>query len=68
MQAVAAGGPAATAGIRGGDLIVGLNGQQADAFTLGRLLATASVGDDVAVDLLRDGERSSVTVVLREAP
>ncbi|QIK72210.1 PDZ domain-containing protein [Propioniciclava coleopterorum] len=68
VQAVAAGGPAATAGIRGGDLIVGLNGQQADAFTLGRLLATASVGDDVAVDLLRDGERSSVTVVLREAP
>ena len=47
---------------------MGINGSAADAFTIGRLLATAAVGDRAELDLLREGDRSTVTVTLAEAP
>lgn len=68
VQAVVPDGPAAAAGIRTGDLILALNGRPADPFTLGHLLATATVGDDVAVEILRPEGRSLATVRLQEAP
>lgn len=68
VSSVAAGGPAARAGVRGGDLIAGIAGGPADSFTIGRLLATAAVGDEVVLDLLREGQPQQVTVTLAEAP
>ena len=68
VSSVAAGGPAARAGVRGGDLIAGIAGGPADSFTIGRLLATAAVGDEVVLDLLREGPPQQVTVTLAEAP
>ena len=68
VQSVLAGGPSAAAGVRAGDLVVGINGSAADSFTIGRLLATAAVGDRAELDLLREGSRSTVTVTLAEAP
>ena len=68
VQSVVAGGPAATAGVRAGDLIVSVAGAPASSFTLGRLLARAQVGERVELGLVRDGQRVTAAVVLAEAP
>lgn len=68
VQAVVAGGPAASAGIQAGDVIVSVAGGPATSFAVGRLLARAQVGDRVELELAREGNRSTVTVVLAEAP
>ncbi len=68
VQAVAAGGPGARVGIAVGDMIVSVGDQPANAFTVGRLLATARVGDTVTVVLVREGRRGEARVVLEEAP
>jgi len=67
VQAVAPAGPSARAGVRPGDLIVTIAGTPANSFTVGRLLATAQVGDSVELALARPGQRLTVTVVLEEA-
>lgn len=63
---VAAGGAAAKAGIRPGDIITGVAGTATpDTATLSQVLASHKPGDTVSVSLLRpDGTKATVQVVL----
>jgi len=68
VQSVVPAGPAAAAGLRASDLIVSVADAPASSFALGRLLARAAVGEEVALGIVRDGQRGAVSVVLAEAP
>jgi putative serine protease PepD len=68
VQSVAASGPAATAGIRVGDILTSLDGQAADPSTMARLVVTRAVGDRVPVDYYRGGTTASTTLTLTEQP
>ncbi len=68
VVSVVAGGPAATAGVRQGDLITEVGGVAASGFEIGRLLARAAIGDTVELALIRDGVAGSASVTLAEAP
>ena len=64
---VADGAPAASAGIREGDVILRFGDQDIDsAQTLTRTVGRTAPGERVRVRLLRDGERRTVTVRLTE--
>ena len=66
---VVAGGPAAAAGIRAGDVIVSING--ADVRSVEGFLSAVrrhEPGDRMEVGVLRDGQRQTVTLVLAERP
>lgn len=57
--------PAAKAGVKPGDIIIGLEGQDVhNSRTLPRLVAEAEVGKSVKVTLWRDGASRDVTVTL----
>lgn len=74
------GGPAAAAGVRGsgaaagelprgGDLIVAVDGHPVPTFgALAAYVLSRRIGDAVTLEILRDGERLAVTVVLDERP
>jgi S1-C subfamily serine protease len=69
VQEVVEGGPADDAGVEPGDVIVSLDGEAVP--TVEEFLADLRAfdpGDDVAVDVLRDGDRRSVGVTLAERP
>ena len=60
--------PAERAGLRPGDVIVGVNGQQvAMVNELQRRIASLSPGDRVTLDVVRRGERERMQVQLTEA-
>jgi len=62
---VTAGGPAAAAGVKGGDVVLRFNGRKIDAMRdLPRIVAETPVGAQVVVDVWRDGETVSLTVAL----
>ncbi len=62
---VTAGGPAAAAGIRSGDVVLRFNGRKIDAMRdLPRIVAETPVGADAAVEVWRDGETVPVPVAL----
>ena len=77
---IAPGGPAANAGLRGltqtengdveiGDVIVGIDNEKvANTDELYRLLNKHAVGDQVQVQILRNGRRMSVPVRLTQTP
>lgn len=69
VSAVAAGSPAAEAGIRQGDIIVSLDGSPlTNAGRLQELIREADVGQRVQVGILRDGRRQTLTLTLQEMP
>ena len=68
VQATAPAGPAAAAGIQPGDIVTSLNGQPANAASVARLLVSTSVGDQVPVEFVRGGRRTSTTLTLAEQP
>jgi S1-C subfamily serine protease len=70
VRRVAAGGPAAKAGIRPGDVIVAMAGQPtATADDLHSVLGTLKPGQKVDVDLLQQGSRqATVSVTLGKRP
>jgi S1-C subfamily serine protease len=70
VAAVAPGGPAAKAGIRPGDVIVGADGQPTPSSeALATILAEHKPGDKLELDLAnQNGEKRSVTVTLGELP
>ena len=62
-------GPAQKAGIRSEDVIVAVNGQAVETGNaLTRAVANARVGDELRVELLRDGRRQTVTVRAAKRP
>jgi Do/DeqQ family serine protease len=61
-------GPAERAGIRPGDVIVAFDGAPVrESGDLGALIRHMTVGDEVAVEFIRNGERREVTAVMAEA-
>jgi Do/DeqQ family serine protease len=63
------GGPAETAGLRAGDIVVELNGARIrEVPDLQRRVAGVAPGERVRVVVLRDGARRPVTVTIAEMP
>jgi S1-C subfamily serine protease len=63
------GGPAATADLHPGDLIVGVNGEAVDGVdALHRLLGRAAAGGELSLDILRRTQRLTVALAVREPP
>jgi Do/DeqQ family serine protease len=66
---LSAGGPAATAGLKRGDLITAIDGQPVDdPEGLGYRLGTKPLGGTASVTFLRDGKQSTVAIKLVPAP
>ncbi|MFA5890453.1 MAG: trypsin-like peptidase domain-containing protein [Actinomycetota bacterium] len=69
VQGVQSGGPAAKAGIQANDIIVSIDGTPVNSMdALIAQVIQKSVGDTVAVGLLRDGKRQTVSVKLAARP
>jgi S1-C subfamily serine protease len=77
VRDVVSGGPAADAGIRagsgasgqGGDVIVGVNGTAIKTPTdIAKAIENAKPGDKATVQVLRGGQKKSITVTLGERP
>src|SRR5690606_23307152 len=55
-------GPAAAAGLRPGDVVVRFGGREvADSRSLTRMVGEAQVGAEVPIEIVRDGQRLTVT-------
>jgi membrane-associated protease RseP (regulator of RpoE activity) len=69
VNQVAEGSPAERAGLRQGDVIVGLNGANIDSpEQLQTRVHEAGVGDRVRLEISREGRRQSLAVTLGERP
>ena len=67
LPAVLADSPASKAGIKGGDIILSVNGQPVDQdHELNTLINNANVGDQITLTILRDGQEQTLTVTLEE--
>src|SRR5215469_1406241 len=63
------GSPAAKAGIESGDVITAVNGVQVkDARDLARTIGTMAPDTSIKLDVVRNGEPTSITVTLAEVP
>ncbi|HWQ87465.1 trypsin-like peptidase domain-containing protein [Brevundimonas sp.] len=63
VNSVTPGGPAARAGIQAGDVVVSLNGDPVvSSSALTRRVGQANAGDNLRLELLRDGRRQTVVV------
>ena len=61
------GGPAERAGLRAGDIVLGLDGETVSgADDLIRLLTAERIGREITLDVLRGGERRSVSLTAEE--
>ena len=69
VSEVMSGSPAAAAGIKSGDVIVGYDGKPVDSPAILRnLVAQTPLGKSVKVELLREKKRETVTVKVAEQP
>lgn len=67
VQSVEPGGPADQAGLRAGDVIVQFEGKPVDSIdTLHKVLDEASIGRNISLWILRDGNLKSITAVPME--
>ncbi len=63
VQGVTPEGPAQTAGLKEGDVVLTLNGQRvADATALTRMVAASRTGDTLRLEILREGRPRTITV------
>lgn len=63
IESVTEGGPAARAGVRMGDLLVGVNGQPtANSQEATRRVGAAKPGDTIRLEVIRDGRRQTLNV------
>ncbi len=66
---VTKGGPAESAGIKRGDVIIGVDGKEiAEMHSLPPLVAAIPVGKEVAVKILRDGREQLLQVTVGQLP
>ncbi|MFA7439539.1 MAG: Do family serine endopeptidase [Sphingomonadaceae bacterium] len=69
VAAVEQPGPAAAAGIRQGDVIVRVAGQDvAPDNTLSFIIANSQIGSKVPIEIIRNGKRSTLTATIAERP
>jgi putative serine protease PepD len=69
VQEVASGSPAAKAGLRPGDLVVGIDGQSvADYGELGARIRAHQPGDKITLKVIRGGNETTVTATLSQRP
>jgi S1-C subfamily serine protease len=69
VTTVQAGGPAAAAGIRVGDVLISVDGRSfASGLTLGGVIQSHSVGDTLTVVVSRGGQQLSVKLTLAARP
>lgn len=61
-------GPAGSAGVQAGDILVSLAGRTVSFGTLRNVLAQIGAGETVDAVIIRDGERQTVTITLGERP
>jgi serine protease Do len=67
VEEVMVGGPAAAAGLMAGDIVTSLDGEAVDSpRTLAHLVGTHDVGEQVAIEVQRNGEARELTVTLGE--
>jgi serine protease Do len=63
------GSPAAKAGIKRGDIIIGFNGKQVkDVSNLRNLVAQSKIGKVVGMKILRSGKKYTIKVTIKEFP
>ncbi|MEO5941079.1 MAG: trypsin-like peptidase domain-containing protein [Candidatus Limnocylindrales bacterium] len=68
-EAVRAGSPAATAGVKTGDIVTSINSQAIDAtHPLDAILTQFAPGDQISLDVLRDGKHLTLLVTLGTRP
>jgi serine protease Do len=68
-DAVEAGSPAASAGIKTGDIVVSINGKAIDQeHPLDTLLTQFAPGETVKLDIIRDGQHTTASVTLGTRP
>lgn len=66
---VVAEGPAARAGVRTGDVLLSFNGQRLSSVDhLAELIATTPIGQDVTLDVWREGTRQAITTRIEDRP
>jgi putative serine protease PepD len=69
IQGVTPGSPAQSAGLRAGDVITGVDGRDvSEPEDLSEAINKLKPGDQIVVEVSRDGERRTVTVKLAERP
>src|SRR3954451_13560536 len=69
IRGVPSDGPAARAGIQQGDVVIAVNGQTVTPDqTLAYLISQQPVGSRVPLEVMRDGQRRTVTVAIGERP
>lgn len=68
IESVIDGSAADDAGIKNGDLLIEIDGQEIDSYTsMTKILLKHEVGDTVQVKYIRDGREKTVSVKLKEA-
>lgn len=66
---VVAESPAARAGVRTGDVLLSFNGQRLSSVDhLAQLIATTPIGQEVTLDIWREGTRQTITTQIEERP
>jgi serine protease Do/serine protease DegQ len=69
VASIAEGSPAAKAGLRQGDVIVGVNGHVAhNGFDVRNQIGLARVGDRLSMDVVREGRHQQVAAVVADRP
>jgi putative serine protease PepD len=69
VAAITSGGPAAAGGLRTGDVITSIGGKPVDDSTaLSSIVDAHKVGDQVEVDVTRNGSKKTLTVKLGQRP
>src|SRR5690606_38853512 len=69
ITAVAKGGPAETAGLKIGDVVLSVQGVRVDnQDVLGYRLSTAGIGNTVSIEIMRNGKNQTIPVKLSKAP